>query len=113
MVKVKVLQQMPAPSTGRGANIERYQRNKDPLLHPLERSREYTRALNAVKLERIFAKPFLGTLDGHTDAVRCITKTKNGRGLRGSEGSTVFTRSEDAAEGRGPPVDSLAPIYQQ
>ena len=72
-----MLQQMPAPSTGRSSNIERYQRNKDPLLHPLERSREYTRALNAVKLERIFAKPFLGTLDGHTDAVRCITKTKS------------------------------------
>lgn len=30
---------------------------------------QYTRALKATKLERMFAKPFVGALDGHTDAV--------------------------------------------
>ena len=35
--------------------------------HPFEAEREYQRALNAVKLERVFAKPFLGSLDGHRD----------------------------------------------
>ncbi len=33
--------------------------------HPFEAEREYTRALNSVKLEKVFAKPFLGALDGH------------------------------------------------
>ena len=49
-------------------------RNYDPALHPLETPREYTRALNAVKLERVFAKPFVGCLDGHRDGVTCLGK---------------------------------------
>lgn len=32
------------------------------------------RALNAVKLERVFAKPFIGCLEGHRDGVSCIAK---------------------------------------
>lgn len=32
------------------------------------------RALNATKLERVFAKPFLGSLDGHKDGVHCLLK---------------------------------------
>ncbi|KAI9913980.1 hypothetical protein PsorP6_005566 [Peronosclerospora sorghi] len=47
-------------------------RNYDPALHPFERPREYTRALNAVKLERLFAKPFIGALDGHCDGVTAL-----------------------------------------
>ena len=38
------------------------QRNYDPNLHPFQVPREYTRAINAVKLERVFAKPFLGKI---------------------------------------------------
>lgn len=49
-------------------------RNYDPILHPFEVPREYTRALNATKLERVFAKPFLSSLDGHRDGVNCMTK---------------------------------------
>lgn len=49
-------------------------RNFDPDLHPFEAAREYVRALNAVKLERVFAKPFVTSLDGHRDAVSCIAK---------------------------------------
>ena len=49
-------------------------RNYDPLLHPLETPREYTRALNAVKLGRVFALPFLGSLDGHRDGLSCLGK---------------------------------------
>jgi len=49
-------------------------RNYDPSLHPFEASREYVRALNATKLERVFAKPFLGSLDGHKDGINCLTK---------------------------------------
>ena len=36
--------------------------------------REYIRTLNAVKLERTFAKPFLGALDGHRDGVNVLCK---------------------------------------
>lgn len=49
-------------------------RNYDPTLHPFEVAREYTRALNATKLERVFAKPFLASLDGHRDGVNCLAK---------------------------------------
>lgn len=49
-------------------------RNYDPVLHPFEVPREYTRALNATKLERVFAKPFLSSLDGHRDGVNCMAK---------------------------------------
>mmetsp|Transcript_19367 Transcript_19367/g.57569 ORF Transcript_19367/g.57569 Transcript_19367/m.57569 type:complete len:382 (-) Transcript_19367:615-1760(-) len=48
--------------------------NVDPKLHPLEAPREYQRALNATKLERAFAKPFVGSLDGHKDGVFCMAK---------------------------------------
>lgn len=46
-------------------------------MHPFEAAREYVRALNAVKLERVFAKPFVGCLDGHRDGVSCIAKHPN------------------------------------
>lgn len=48
--------------------------NPDPVLHPFERDREYARALNSAKLERLFSKPFVGSLDGHTDGVYCLAK---------------------------------------
>lgn len=35
---------------------------------------EYIRALNATKLERVFAKPFIGNLEGHTDGVLSFSK---------------------------------------
>eukprot|EP00045_Choanoeca_perplexa_P006130 m.52094 g.52094 ORF g.52094 m.52094 type:complete len:451 (+) comp13480_c0_seq5:166-1518(+) len=55
-------------------DIHPMQSNPDPSLHPLEAAREYKRALNAVKLERVFAKPFLGSLDGHRDGVHCCVR---------------------------------------
>lgn len=57
----------------RASEASRMPRNLDPALHPFERAREYTQALNATKLERMFAKPFVGQLGrGHVDAVYCI-----------------------------------------
>lgn len=49
-------------------------RNVKPELHQFEQAREYTRAVNAVKLDRIFAKPFVGALSGHADGVYCLAK---------------------------------------
>ena len=47
----------------------------NPALHPFERAREYTRALQATKLERMFAQPFIGQLgDGHRDGVYVLAK---------------------------------------
>lgn len=55
-------------------DIHKAPRNYDPSLHPFEAAREYVQALNATKLERVFAKPFLGSLDGHRDGVSCFAK---------------------------------------
>jgi WD repeat and SOF domain-containing protein 1 len=55
--------------------VARTPRNLDPALHPFERAREYTRALNATKLERMFAAPFVADLGrGHVDGVYTIAK---------------------------------------
>lgn len=35
---------------------------------------EYVRALNATKLDRVFAKPFIGDLAGHREGVNCFAK---------------------------------------
>ncbi|XP_012276679.1 DDB1- and CUL4-associated factor 13 [Orussus abietinus] len=74
-MKVKVLTRNPDDylrETKR--DIFKVPRNYDPALHPFEAPREYTRALNATKLERVFAKPFIGNLDGHKDSVSCLCK---------------------------------------
>lgn len=50
-------------------------RNLNPALHPFERAREYTTALQATKMERMFAQPFVGQLgDGHRDGIYSIAK---------------------------------------
>ncbi|XP_066599725.1 DDB1- and CUL4-associated factor 13 isoform X2 [Prorops nasuta] len=74
-MKVKILSRNPDEclrETKR--DIHKVPRNYNPSLHPFEAPREYTRALNAVKLDRIFAKPFIGSLEGHKDGISCIFK---------------------------------------
>jgi WD repeat and SOF domain-containing protein 1 len=59
----------------RETDSQKLPRNLDPALHPFERAREYTRALNATKLDKVFAQPFVGQLgDGHIDGVYSIAK---------------------------------------
>lgn len=58
----------------RKQDVQKVQRNLDPSLHPMAKSVEYTRAVNAVKLQRVFAKPFVGALAGHSDGVTCMSK---------------------------------------
>jgi WD repeat and SOF domain-containing protein 1 len=43
-------------------------------MHPFAKARERQRALNAVKMERMFSKPFIGALEGHTEGVELIVK---------------------------------------
>ncbi|XP_044259546.1 DDB1- and CUL4-associated factor 13 [Tribolium madens] len=74
-MKVKVISRNPDDYLRETKHdIHKVPRNYDPALHPFEAAREYTRAVNAVKLEKVFAKPFVGNLDGHRDGVSCISK---------------------------------------
>ena len=74
-MKVKLLERNPDNYVRSSKQeINRIQRNVDPDLHPFEFAREYTRALNAAKLDRVFAKPFIASLDGHSDGVYCIKR---------------------------------------
>lgn len=43
-------------------------------MHPFAKARERTRALNAAKLDKIFSKPFVDSLEGHIDAVEVLVK---------------------------------------
>lgn len=61
----------------RSQDLQRVFRNFDPILRPQETATEYVRALNAAKLEKIFAKPFVGAMDGHIDAISSMAKNPN------------------------------------
>lgn len=75
MVKVKVLSRITTDHTRETLGEKmRMNKNANPTLHPFEREREYVRALNATKLDKVFAKPFIGALSGHYDGVNCIAK---------------------------------------
>ena len=49
---------------GKKSEVVRVQRSMQPELHPFDKAREYQRAMNTVKLNRHFAKPFVAALDG-------------------------------------------------
>ncbi|CCC07332.1 hypothetical protein SMACR_02339 [Sordaria macrospora] len=77
-MKIKALSRNISAQQAPGNDVTRAPRNLAPELHPFERAREYKRALNAVKLERVFAKPFLGQLgNGHVQGVYSMAKDKN------------------------------------
>lgn len=72
-MKIKALSRPLSSYQTPGSNVSRQPRNLDPALHPFERAREYTRALNATKLDRMFASPFICQLGkGHVDGVYSI-----------------------------------------
>jgi WD repeat and SOF domain-containing protein 1 len=58
-------------------DITKVHRNRDPSIHPFERAREYTKAIVSTKVDKMFAKPFVGALDGHTDSVYCMSGVRN------------------------------------
>ena len=69
-MKIKTISRSAASMTReRAGDIEKVMRNYDPSLHPFQRAREYKRAVNAAKMDRMFAKPFIGALDGHADNI--------------------------------------------
>lgn len=88
-MKVKVISRSTDEFTReRSKDLQKVFRNYDPALRSQEKAVEYTRALNAAKLEKIFARPFVGAMDGHIDAISCTAKNPNH--LRG-----VFSGSRD------------------
>jgi WD repeat and SOF domain-containing protein 1 len=74
-MKIKALTRSSSSVQTPGSDVARQPRNLDPALHPFERAREYTRALNATKLERMFAAPFVDQLGkGHVDGVYTLAR---------------------------------------
>ncbi|UXI21474.1 glucose dehydrogenase acceptor-like [Sarcoptes scabiei] len=74
-MKVKVINRSSSQYIRETKNdIHKLPRNNDPSMHPFSLQREHQRALNAVKLDRVFAKPFVGSLDGHSDSVQKLIK---------------------------------------
>jgi hypothetical protein len=73
--KISVLQHDPAAHLPqRPGDPTPTSRNLDPLQHPFARARERTRAVNAAKMERMFAKPFVGSIEGHVDAIEVLVR---------------------------------------
>lgn len=73
-MKVKVINRSEEEYTReRSQDLRKVHKNLDPTLHPFEKAVEYTRALNAAKLDRVFAKPFLAALT-HDDGITCLSR---------------------------------------
>lgn len=79
-------------------------------MHPFARARERTRAVNAAKIERIFAKPFVASLGGHGEAVETMTRRPESLNMVASgswdggmcmyvEGQTSHAKVSDFATG--------------
>ncbi|KAL3993919.1 Sof1-like domain family protein [Acanthocheilonema viteae] len=67
-MRVKVLSRNPADYQRETRNdIYKAPRNFSLPEDPFQVQVEYTRAVNAAKLNRVFAKPFISSLDGHND----------------------------------------------
>jgi WD repeat and SOF domain-containing protein 1 len=73
-MKVKLINRNEEEYTReRTQDLKKVHRNYDPTLHQFQKAHEYGRALNAAKLERVFAKPFIAAL-AHSDGVTCLAR---------------------------------------
>ena len=77
MVKISTVTRTPK-SNQRNTKFDLYKVNRliDNKSQPFQAARELKRASNAAKISKIFAKPFIGTLTGHSDYISCIAKNK-------------------------------------
>ena len=74
-MKVKTIVRSAEEATReRSGDLRKVHRNLDPALRPLERATEAKRTLNAVKLDRAFAKPFVAAF-GHDDSVTALARS--------------------------------------
>lgn len=74
-MKIKTLTQRDASAAAVATRDElaRLRRNVEPSAHPLERAREYARAVVGAKMGRLFAAPFVAALTGHSDGVTALS----------------------------------------
>ncbi|KAH9601579.1 Sof1-like protein [Trypanosoma melophagium] len=73
MVKVNTISRSDLEWTkDRNGEVPRVNRNFDSKYNPMAKQVEFTRAIRAAKLDRMFAKPFLGALSGHQDTIQSI-----------------------------------------
>lgn len=56
-------------------DIHKVNRSLNPINHPHSLAREYQRAMVSSKIQKIFAKPFLYSLNDHTDGISCFSKS--------------------------------------
>jgi len=77
-MKIKTISRSTKATTRECIGDVRIQhRNLNPVAHPFHRAKEYTRAVTAVKLDRMFAKPFITSLEhGHGDSITatCVSR---------------------------------------
>ncbi|KAJ3128782.1 DDB1- and CUL4-associated factor 13 [Nowakowskiella sp. JEL0407] len=74
-MKIRVLSRQDKDySRERKNDIHKTSRNLSQDAHPFARAREYTRALNATKIDRLLSKPFIASLSGHVDGIYCLAK---------------------------------------
>ncbi|KAI5181062.1 DDB1- and CUL4-associated factor 13 [Nematocida sp. AWRm80] len=81
---MKILQIRTLDRDNSRANITREFSGKE--MTPNERNKEYMRAVNQVKLDHLFCKPFVGCLEGHTDGITRIVKCSSNDSLIASKG---------------------------
>lgn len=109
--RIKVLQHSPAEHLpGRRGDPKPTSRNLDPNMHPFARQRERMRALNAAKMERMFSKPFVGSLDGHVDAVEVMSRKPQSLSLVASaswDGGELAWVSDKASDVHFPRVSAV------
>lgn len=67
MVKIQTITHTPQSSVVRSPLAD----------HPFSRAREFQRAYNASKLDKIFAKPFIHSFKGHSDGISAMSKCPN------------------------------------
>jgi len=95
-MKVKTLSRKAEDFTReKPTDLQPVARSTKPSLHPFEKAREYARALNAVKLDKHFSKPFLASLEGHVDGVCAMAKctaTLNVLATGGCDGELIQWR---------------------
>ena len=75
MVKISTVTRTPKSSQrSTKKDLHKISRIIGMRANPFQASRELKRASIAAKLSKIFAKPFIGAMQGHSDYVCCIAK---------------------------------------
>ncbi|KAA3671544.1 WD repeat and SOF domain-containing protein 1 [Paragonimus westermani] len=81
-MKVRMLSRNPSDFRRETKDdIFKIPRNYSASEHPFSAEREYVRALNSAKLQRMMAKPFLGSLEGTTERITCISLNSETLGI--------------------------------